>query len=191
MSGFISVGYFLFSLLTSLCIFVLWARFALRYFRVSALHPASQMIINLTNPILNPINQLFSMLKIKPGRYDWPCLLVITLVEALKFTLLGYLFLQAALPITYILLFTAASLVVEPCNLLFYAIILRIIMSWVNPGFQHPIAYLAYSMTEPMLFQIRKRLPQTAWLDFAPLVAVIFLKMITLFITASLPLQLI
>jgi YggT family protein len=191
MSGLLSVGYFLFSLITSLCIFVLWARFALRYFRVSALHPASQVVIGLTNPLLNPINTLFSLLKLKNGRYDWACLFLITCIELLKFTLIGPLFMSAMLSPALILLFTGASLIVEPCNLLFYAIILRIIMSWINPGFQHPMANLAYYITEPMLFQIRKRLPQTAWLDFSPLFAIVILKIVTLFITASMPLQLI
>jgi len=191
MSGLVSVGYFLFSLITSLCIFVLWARFTLRYFRVSALHPASQVVINFTNPLLNPINTLFSLLKFKTQRYDWPCLFLITCIELLKFTLIGPLFLSAMLTPAMIVLFTGASLIIEPCNLLFYAIMLRVIMSWINPGFQNPIANLAYYITEPMLFQIRKRLPQTAWIDLSPLFAIVILKIVTLFITASMPLQLI
>lgn len=190
MQGFYAVGYFLFSLSISILIFVLWSRFALRYFRISALLPASQMIIHITNPLVRPINQLFLYAKLKPGRYDWPCLVLITIVELIKFALIGPLFLQGMLPFPLIVLLTAASLITEPCNLLFYAIIIRVIMSWINPSAQHPLYYLIYSITEPILFNIRKRLPQTGGLDFSPLIAVILLKVIPIFISASLPPQL-
>lgn len=191
MQGIYAVGYFLFSLSINVLIFILWSRFALRYFRISALLPASQMIINLTNPLVNPINKFFFRLNIKQGRFDWPCLTLIAMISFLKFILIGPLFLQGMLPIPLIFLVTLASMIIEPCNLLFYAIIIRVIMSWLNPNWQHPLYYLVYALTEPMLFNIRKRLPNTAGLDFSPLIAVILLKTITLFITASLPIQLV
>lgn len=191
MSGLVTVGYFLFSLITNLLIFVLWTRIALRYFKVSSLHPVSQMIIKLTSPILMPFNKLFSLLNINIRRYDWPCLMLLILVELVKFFAIGLLFLKVMLPWPLIFLFTAAELIVEPCNLLFYALIIRVIMSWVSPGWQHPIAYLALLVTEPLLASLRRRLPVMSGFDFSPLVAIIILKVITLFITASLPLQLI
>ena len=191
MSGLLTVGYFLFSLMTNLLIFVLWTRIALRYFKVSSLHPVSQMIIKLTAPILTPCNKLFSLLNVNIIRYDWPCFLLIILVELIKFFVIGLLFLKVMLAWPLICAFTAAELVVEPCNLLFYALIIRVIMSWVSPGWQHPIAYLALLVTEPLLASLRRRLPTMSGFDFSPLVAIIILKVITLFITASLPLQLI
>ena len=74
MSGFITIGYFLLSLFFSLLTFVLWARFGLRFFRVSSLHPISQSINALTTPMLKPINGLFKSSNTRSTRYDWELL---------------------------------------------------------------------------------------------------------------------
>ena len=71
MSGFLTVGYFLVTLFFSLVLFVLWARIALRYFRISALHPVSQVINNLSNPLIQPIERLVYPKKTTYKRYDW------------------------------------------------------------------------------------------------------------------------
>ena len=71
---------------------------ALRYFRVSALHPISQMIISLTHTLLMPFNQLCALLKLNMRRYDWACFMLIVMTELIKFFLMGLLFLNAMLP---------------------------------------------------------------------------------------------
>ena len=164
---------------------------ALRYFRVSALHPISQMIISLTHTLLMPFNQLCALLKLNMRRYDWACFMLIVMTELIKFFLMGLLFLNAMLPVSLIAVFTLAELIVEPCNLLFYALIVRIIMSWINPGSQQPLVYLAFLVTEPILSPLRRRLPAFAGFDFSPLIVIVVIKVITLFITVSLPLPLI
>lgn len=189
MSGLLAVGYFLFALLFSLLVFVLWARIALRYFKVSPLHPMSQAIHRLTDPLVMAHH---TPLKKGPrSRYDWPCFCVLVLVELLKFIALGALFLGAMLPWSFVPLYTVADLIVEPCNLLFYAVLVRVIMSWINPTWHHPLADLLRIVTEPALRLGRQLLPERAGFDFSPIVVMVVLKIITLFISASLPLQLI
>ncbi len=190
MSGLLSVGFFLFSVVFSLLTFILWTRFALRFFAISSLYPLSQTMVKLTNPWVNPLSQLFKKLKINIKRYDWPCLTLIFLIEIVKYAILSQFFPGAGLSLVQIFVFAAIEMILEPCNLLFYAIIIRVILSWINPGVQNPLANLCFFVTEPLLFQIRKRLPMMAGLDFSPLVALIILKIIPLFITASMPLQL-
>lgn len=191
MSGLITVGYFLFSLFFSLLTFILWARIALRYFRVSSLHPVSQAINVLTNPIVSPVSRLFPVKKNRPNRYDWACFIVLVVVELLKFTAIGLLFLREMLPLLYLLLYTLADLVVQPLTLLFYAIIIRVVMSWINPGWVHPIADILRLVTDPLLRIGRRIIPDISGFDFSPFIMLIILKIITLFIQASLPYQLI
>ena len=192
MSGLIAVGYFLFALFFSLLSFVLWTRIALRYFRVSSLHPVSQTINKVTNPIINPLNHMFGITHIsRLSRYDWACFCVLVAVELLKFLAIGALFLGAMLPWSFVPLYTLADLIVEPLNLLFYAIVIRVIMSFINPRWHHPIADLLRLVTEPVLRLARQLIPDIAGLDFSPYVTMIILKMIALFISASLPLHLI
>lgn len=191
MSGLISVSSFLFSLITSLLIFVLWMRIALRYFHVSTLHPMSQMVIKITAPLTTPLNTCCAYLHLSLKQYDWSCLVLIIFIEVIKYLVIGLLYLDAMLSWKLIIALTFADLIIEPCTLLFYAIIIRVIMSWVSPHWQHPIADLILLVTDPLLTPLRKRLPVLSGFDFSPLVAIVILKAITLFISASLPLHLI
>lgn len=191
MSGFLAVGYFLFALFFSLLTFVLWTRIALRYFRISALHPVSQGINKLTSSIVMPFTHLFPTPKKRLSRYDWPCFCLLVTVQLLKFITINFLFLGRILPWNFVLLYTLADLIVQPCNLLFYAVIGRVIMSFVNPKWQHPFADLLCIVTEPLLRLGRRIIPDISGFDFSPYVVMIILKVITLFISASLPFHLI
>lgn len=190
MSGLIAVFYFLFSLMFSLVTFALWIRVALSYFKISALHPISHMVNTLTDPILRPITSITKITHKRSKRYDWPTLAVIVIITVLKFVLINVFFLAHSMPFILIFIYTAASLVVEPCNILFYAMLARAILSWVNPTWQHPIAELLYIITEPMLKRIRNFIPALAGLDFSPLVGMIALKIPAIFIGTMLPLNL-
>lgn len=185
MSGITAVGYFLLSLFFSMLTFVLWARFGLRYFRVSSLHPASQLMNSITAPVLKPVEGFFKSSNIRANRYDWACLSVLIAVEFLKFITLGLLFLKQT-PSWFILpINVLADLIIEPCNLLFYAIIIRIILSWVNPNLRNPLTELIFFVTEPLLKWARRVIPPTYGLDLSAFLVMIGLKVITLFIGAS------
>jgi len=73
----------------------------------------------------------------------------------------------------------ALARVVEILLTLFYWLILiRALISWVNPDPSNTIVQLLYKTTEPILEPIRKFLPVSA-LDLSPIVAfliIIFLK---------------
>ena len=185
MSGFMSVGYFLFTLLFSTVTFFLWLRFALRYFRVSSLHPISQTINTLTNPIVKPVEGLFKSSHTRSNPYDWACLTMLVAAELIKLIMLN-LMLAGAFPfLPLLLLNTLKELIVQPCNLLFYAILIRVVMSWVNPYWKNPLADLIYLFTEPTLRLARKQIPVFSGIDFSPFIVMIVLKIITLFIGAS------
>ena len=72
------------------------------------------------------------------------------------------------MPILFILLYVLADLIIQPCNLLFYAIIIRVIMSYANPGWQHPLADFLRLLTEPLLILGRKIIPDISGFDFSP-----------------------
>ena len=85
------------------------------------------------------------------------------------------------------MLYVLADLIIQPCNLLFYAILIRVIMSYVNPKWQHPATDFLRIITEPLLILGRKIIPDISGFDFSPIIMMIILKIITLFIGASLP----
>ncbi len=85
------------------------------------------------------------------------------------------------------MLYLVADLIIQPCNILFYAILIRAIMSFVNPTWQHPLAYFLYQLTEPLLILGRRIIPNISGFDFSPLIIMVILKVITLFIESNLP----
>ncbi|KTD22595.1 YggT family protein [Legionella londiniensis] len=187
MAGLTTVGYFLFNLFFSLLIFLLWARIALRYLRVSSLHPVSRMIHTLTDAVIQPINRLLFQGS-RQSRYDWACITFLVLVEIIKFVLLALLFYGAIIPIVLLFICVLADLIVQPLDLLFYAIIIRVILSWVNPMSQHPIAEILRLITEPVLQWGRRLVPDISGFDFSPILILVIIKIITIFIRASIPL---
>lgn len=60
---------------------------------------------------------------------------------------------------------------------LWIIILARAILSWLNPDPYNPIVRFIYNVTEPILYQVRKRLPfQFGGMDFSPLI--VFLAII-------------
>ena len=190
MSGFIAVGSFLISLFFDIALFALWARVALRYLKISSLNPFSSLIYTLTNPIVNLLYFLLRYRDAAKQRYDWPCFILIFLVNILKVVFLCLVLFQTLFPFIYILIYALADFIIQPCNLLFFALLIRVIMSYVNPLWNHPFADFLKALTQPLVLMGRKIFPNTAGFDFAPFIIMVALKAITLFISGSLPVRL-
>ncbi len=65
-------------------------------------------------------------------------------------------------------------------NLFMFVVIARAVLSWVSPDPYNPIVRFVHSVTEPVLYPIRRRLPVSfGGIDLSPIVvflAIIFLK---------------
>lgn len=191
MAALTSVVYLLVHLIFDLSIFLLWIRVILRYFKVSPLHPMSHLIYTLTEPLVQPIDRFFSSKKTPKSRYDWVSFALIIGVEFAKFICLGFIVYRSFLPIPYVLLFTLGDLIIQPCNFLFYMILIRAIMSWVNPTWRHPVADIIYLVTDPLLNLGRRIIPDIAGFDFSPILILVLLKVISRFVYVSLSMHLI
>jgi YggT family protein len=67
-----------------------------------------------------------------------------------------------------------------------WIIIIRAIISWVNPDLSNPIVQFLYRSTEPVLRPIRRILPITWGIDFSPLVVILAIIFLDQFLVASL-----
>lgn len=181
------VGYFLITTLFSLITFVLWGRLFIRYFSISRFSPLSQSIYQLTNPVIAPIQQHLFHGAGSRGFYDWACLALLTCCELLKFTCLNLFFFTNSLPFIYVVLLTLVDLILQLCNIFFYAILIRVVMSWFNPDWHNSFASVLIAVTEPPLRMIRRVLPDFGMIDLSPLIAIVALKVIELFVLGLLP----
>lgn len=182
-----SVAIFLVSILFGLLILSLWLRIAVRYFRISYVSPIGRIVFNITQPLVHPLYFILKNLE-KPGsRYDWPAFIVLISVELLKIIILCVLMYHAMMPIAFIGLYLLADLIIQPCDILFFAILIQVIMSYANPSWQHPLKDFLYVITSPLLIRARKIIPGTSALDWSTLIVMILLKALSIFIIASLP----
>lgn len=191
MNGLYSVGYFLISSLFGLMTFVLWARLFIRFFAIGTFHPFSQTIYKLTAGAILPIQKHITRYHYTRGRFDLDCFIVLIACELLQFTIMSFCFLNHSLSFIDIGLYVLVDVIVQPCNLLFYAIIIRTVMSWINPLRQDALSSLLLMVTEPLLRRIRRALPNTGVMDFSPIVAIMALKAVTIVVSSLLPMPLV
>ena len=72
-------------------------------------------------------------------------------------------------------------------QLYMYVIIARAILSWINPDPYNPIVRFLYSITDPVLHAIRRRIPVFfGGIDFSPWVVVLAIMFLQKFLVPSL-----
>ena len=72
-------------------------------------------------------------------------------------------------------------------NLYMWVIIIRALLSWVNPDPYNPIIQFLYSITEPVLYRVRQLIPMSGMgIDFAPLIILLAIVFLQSFVVQSL-----
>ena len=72
-------------------------------------------------------------------------------------------------------------------TLYMWIIIARAVISWVNPDPYNPIVRFLNSVTEPVLYYIRRRLPLNfGGMDFSPILVILAIIFIQAFLVQSL-----
>ncbi|HEX67625.1 MAG TPA: YggT family protein [bacterium] len=67
-----------------------------------------------------------------------------------------------------------------------WLIIIRALISWVNPDPFNPIVVFLRRSTDPILEPLRRRIPPLGGLDFTPFIAIILLMFVKFFLVQSL-----
>jgi len=68
-----------------------------------------------------------------------------------------------------------------------WVLIIRVLISWVNPDPYNPIVQFLQRVTDPVLYQIRKRLGMsTMGFDFSPIIAILIIMFVQIALVGSL-----
>jgi YggT family protein len=67
-----------------------------------------------------------------------------------------------------------------------WVVIARAVLSWVNPDPYNPIVRFINNITEPVLRQVRSRLPGIEGIDLSPIVVIFAIYFIKIFVVNSL-----
>lgn len=84
---------------------------------------------------------------------------------------------------------SAIALVLQTLlNLYFWIVVIAALITWVQPSQSNPIVRVLRMLTEPVFYQIRKRMPFTYryGLDFSPVIVLIAIELANRIIVRSL-----
>jgi YggT family protein len=87
----------------------------------------------------------------------------------------GYFLMAVANVLNFVLLF------------FMWIVIARAILSWVNPDPYNPIVRFIHNVTEPVLYQVRKKIPiNFGGIDFSPIIVILVVYFLRDFVVNSL-----
>ena len=168
---------FLISTLFSLYILAVMLRFILGAVRADFYNPVSQFLVRITNPLLVPMRRIIPSYR----QYDTSALLLMLLLQLVSLVIVIML---RGVSVSFITLLLAAigELVTLVFNIFIFAIVIQVILSWVNPGTYNPVNALLYSITRPVMGPIQRLIPPVSGIDLSPLVALIGLQVLKMLV---------
>jgi YggT family protein len=154
-------------------------RVLLQLVRANFRNPLCQFVYRATNPVLAPLRRV-----LKPiGSFDLASSIVVFVLQCIKVWILGWLGYSRLFKFMGgLILGVSPTLVLGLAETLrsltwFFigAVLIRVILSWVQTAGYNPIVPLLHQLTNPLLIPLRKRLPTPGGFDWAPLVLTIAL----------------
>ncbi|NCF36417.1 MAG: YggT family protein [Gammaproteobacteria bacterium] len=163
--------------LFDLYILLVLLRFLFQMLRADFYNPVSQFIVKLTTPPLKILRRVIPSVGGQDAASIVLCLLLIyakfLLMRALSIPAVHIGGVMAPLSVSYggLLVFSVADLVALILTVFLVAIIIKVILSWVNPGHYNPVIGLVDRLAQPVLRPVRKIVPPIGGLDLSPLLA--------------------
>lgn len=162
---------FIINSLAQLYLLVLLLRFLLPWMGINFNNPISQAILRLTSPLVIPVRRILPPI----GKIDTATVVVAYGIQYL--TILVIMLIWRMPPSILPIAITAAvNLVILTLRLFVFAIIIRIILSWLASGSYNPAVAIIDAITEPVLRPFRRRIPSIGGLDISPIFAIILLS---------------
>jgi len=170
---------FIINTLAQLYLFVLLLRLLLPWFGTDFRNPIAQAILRLTSPVVVPLRRIVPPI----GRIDTATVLVAFIIQYVTIVvLLKIMGLSDRASLTEIAVTSIVNLVLLALNLFIFAILIRVVLSWISPGGYNPIVALINSITNPVLRPFQRFLPPMGGLDLSPLFAMIALTALRIII---------
>lgn len=164
---------FLIQTLFGLYILAVMLRFVLQLFRADFYNPISQFLVKVTSPPLKVLRRFIPGL----GGVD---LASIVLIWGLKYIelLLILLISGASFHVLAPLFWAVPELIELLINIFLFAVLIHVILSWINPGAYNPASALLHSLTQPLMGPARNILPPISGLDLSPMLVMIGLVLL-------------
>ena len=174
---------FVVNAVAQLYLFVLLLRILLPWLGADYRNPITQAILKITSPVVVPLRRIIPPV----GRVDTATVLVAFIIQYLLILLILLIFGRTA-DIGTIALTAVVDLVLLLLRLFVFAIIIRVILSWISPGGYNPALAIIHALTDRVLLPFRRIIPPLGGLDLSPLVAIILITAVTIVVAGFKPL---
>jgi YggT family protein len=163
---------FIINSLAQLYLLVLLLRFLLPWLGINFSNPVSQGILRLTSPLVIPVRRVLPA----AGKIDTATLAVAFGIQYL--TIFVIMLILGRTPSLIPIAITAVvELVILTLRLFVFAIIIRIVLSWISAaGSYNPAVAIVNTITEPVLRPFRRIIPPIGGIDISPIFAIILLS---------------
>lgn len=172
---------FLIRTLFGLYIAVVVIRFLLQWIRADFYNPVSQFIVRVTSPVLRPLRQLI------PG-YRGLDVASLVLAWGLMAVQLGLIAGLSGFGGSLLgaLVWAIPALLELVIDIFLFAVLIRVILSWLNPDPYNPVVSLLERLTDPLLRPVQRLIPPLGGIDLSPMAVMIGLVLLQMLLVPPL-----
>jgi YggT family protein len=140
-------------------------------------NPLAQFVVKATNPLLIPLR------KIIPGyaKIDCAALVLALLLQGIELYLIliikGFSVAASVTSIGGLGIWSTGELLDLALAFLFFATLIQVVYSWIQPGQYHPSIMLLQKITEPLYRPIHRVLPNFGMIDMSPIVLIFLISL--------------
>jgi len=166
---------FLITVAFDLYLLIVMLRLILQIMRANYQNAIAQFVLKATRPVVAPLQRVFPTFK----GVDLAIVFFIFALELIKVLLL--VLVRGHFPSLLGWFFVALGMGFEVfLDVYFYAILLRVLLGWINPLHLGSLSEILYVMTEPVLRYARGRIPLMGGFDLSPLFVLILIQVLSI-----------
>ena len=174
MNGYFSqAGVFLIGVLFGFYILLVMVRFLLQAVRADFYNPVSQFVVRLTTPPLRPLRRIIPGI----GGIDVAALVLLLVLQLVELVLIQSIMGQKLHP-AVLLVLAVGELVALALMIFIIAIIIQVVLSWIQPGAYNPVTVVIHQLTTPVLRPFQRLVPPVSGIDLSPMVALLVLYLL-------------
>ncbi len=162
---------FLVQALLGIVMLFLLLRFLLQLCRADFYNPLSQVVLKVTQPVLQPLRRAI------PGskRVDGASLLLLLVLQLVTLAIVAGLRGMSLGP-GGLLFWALGELVTLLINVYFVTVIVQALLSWLGPG-RSSLGAVLHDLNRPLLGPVRRLLPPLSGIDLSPIVVLLGLQL--------------
>ena len=166
---------FLINTLFDLYLFILVIRIILVYVGANYFDPITQFIVKFTDFVVKPLRRFLPNIK----RFELSSVVLLLVLQLIKFVIITNL--AIGMPsITSLVLLAVGDTLKLIIQTFFYAILLQVILSWVQP--YSPVSRVLNQFTSPIMNPLHRIIPTVGGMDITPIPALILLQLLNIII---------